>query len=77
MCVCVCFAADGNKEPILHDLLLDLLWRPIVTSFDSTTETKEVQSGITPKVDFIKVKSWAQIIEIALAICALRLRPTF
>ena len=30
-----------------------------------------------PGVDFIKVKSWAQIIEIALSICALGLRPTF
>ena len=28
-------------------------------------------------VDFIKDKSWAQIIEIALSICTLRLRPTF
>ena len=30
-----------------------------------------------PGVDFIKVGRKAQIIEIALSICALRLRPTF
>ena len=31
----------------------------------------------SPGVDFIKIKSWVQIIEIALSICAQRLRPTF